>query len=396
MAGRRSINILGGGLFGFTAGLELAERGWQVRLFDQGQLPYPDAASTDISKVVRMDYGSDAVYTEMGELAIAGWQRWNEQWPEPLYHNTGFLAISRHQEMKPGSFEHDSYHYLSSRGHGLPCLQSDKPYALPSTFQPDYHRNGYYNPLGGWVDSRRVVERLCELAKLAGVQLFKQFRFASFLEKESHILGIQGKNEQWFPADRVLVATGAWTPFLLPELQGMLRCTGQPVIHYRPENVEAFQMPHFPVWASDIGELGWYGFPANADGIVKVANHGVGMPISEPYQPRHVTEGQIESFRSFLSRAIPSLAITPVAETRQCWYCDTLDGDFLIAHHPDRAGLVIAAGDSGHAFKFAPVLGAIIADLVEEIPNKFGSRFAWRTAQTRGEKARASASGNDG
>ncbi|HJT45762.1 MAG TPA: hypothetical protein VJ721_05760, partial [Chthoniobacterales bacterium] len=59
-------------------------------------------------------------------------------------------------------------------------------------------------------------------------------------------------------------------------------------------------------------------------------------------------------------------------------YCDTHDGDFWIAPDPDRPGLIIAAGDSGHGFKFAPVLGAIIADAVEERENRWLEKFRWR------------------
>ena len=93
--------------------------------------------------------------------------------------------------------------------------------------------------------------------------------------------------------------------------------------------------------------------------------------------------------RKFLSSAIPALSDAPIAYRRICMYCDTFDGNFLIGHDPDREGLVVAAGGSGHAFKFAPVLGEIVADAVEHQHNKWGSRFAWREARAFGnEEAR--------
>ena len=61
-------------------------------------------------------------------------------------------------------------------------------------------------------------------------------------------------------------------------------------------------------------------------------------------------------------------------------YCDAFDGNFLIGHDPDRKGLVVASGGSGHGFKFAPLLGEVIADAVECHPNKWGARFSWREA----------------
>ena len=111
-----SILILGGGCFGLTAALELRARGWQVTVIDQGRVPHPEAASTDISKVVRMDYGNDEQHTAMGERSLTRWRAWNAKWGEDLYHEVGFLVMSR-DEMLPGGFEHDSRQFLTARGH---------------------------------------------------------------------------------------------------------------------------------------------------------------------------------------------------------------------------------------------------------------------------------------
>jgi len=67
--------------------------------------------------------------------------------------------------------------------------------------------------------------------------------------------------------------------------------------------------------------------------------------------------------------------------TRMCMYCDSFDGDFLIDHDPEREGLIVATGGSGHGFKFAPVIGPIIADVLERRPNKYAHRFRWRQKQ---------------
>jgi glycine/D-amino acid oxidase-like deaminating enzyme len=92
-----------------------------------------------------------------------------------------------------------------------------------------------------------------------------------------------------------------------------------------------------------------------------------------------VLPSEIDGFREFLRENLPDLASAPVRGTRLCLYCDTFDGDFWIDHDPARPGLVVAAGDSGHGFKFAPILGGLIADIVERTPNAWGPRFRWRT-----------------
>ena len=88
--------------------------------------------------------------------------------------------------------------------------------------------------------------------------------------------------------------------------------------------------------------------------------------------------------RKFVHETFPALDDAPIVYTRICLYCDTNDGDFWIAPDPDRRGLIIATGDSGHGFKFAPVLGEIIADAVEEKANPLLQKFRWRPEVQRG------------
>src|SRR5207253_581050 len=82
--------------------------------------------------------------------------------------------------------------------------------------------------------------------------------------------------------------------------------------------------------------------------------------------------------RNYLSDSFPALTDSPIVFTRICFYCDTHDGNFWIAPDPERPGLTIAAGDCGHGFKFAPVLGGIIADAVEGKSNPLLGKFRWR------------------
>jgi len=93
---------------------------------------------------------------------------------------------------------------------------------------------------------------------------------------------------------------------------------------------------------------------------------------------RVVTADEERKLREFLAYSFPSLAGAPIVYTRLCMYCDTHDGHFWIARDPEREGLVVAAGDSGHGFKFAPVLGEIIADAVEGKDNRLLEKFRWR------------------
>ncbi|HZO15743.1 MAG TPA: FAD-dependent oxidoreductase [Polyangiaceae bacterium] len=362
--------VIGAGIYGVSAAIELGERGHRVTLVDPGPLPHPLAASTDISKVVRLDYGADAFYTEMMEHALPRWR------DDELFHETGFVILSR-DEMRPGGFEYESHRVLSERGHRLDRLD---PQQIARRF-PAWrgYRDGYYNPAGGWAESGRVVARLLERAPIETVSIARMDQGVAISAQGDRLI-----------ADCTVVAAGAWTPLLLPELADRLHGIGQPVMHFRPRDAALFSPPAFPVWAADIARTGWYGFPLHPrEGVVKIANHGPGTPI-DPRAERKLPADAEAFFRAFLRDSLPSLADAPIEHTRLCLYCDSFDGDFFIDRHPERPGVVVAAGGSGHGFKFAPLLGGIIADAVEGVDNRWAHRFRWRErANERREDARS-------
>ncbi len=388
MAATQSIVIVGAGVFGLTAARELRRRGWHVTVLDPGPVPAPTAASTDISKVVRMDYGADPLWTELGRESLRRWAEWNRASGQTLFHNDGFLVLSR-EAMRPGGFECESFRYLTSLGEPLERLDSAALARRFPAWAADQYPDGYLNPRGGWAESGNVVAWLAQQARREGVQLIEHCAFAGLLETGSRIVGVRAPDGREFRADLTLLATGAWTPLLLPELSDVMWATGQSVLHFCVAHSADWQAPRFPVWAADIGRTGWYGFPALADGTLKVANHGPGRRMQAD-EPRVVLPDEEPRFRAFLRHTFPALADAPLIGTRLCLYCDTFDGNFWLDHHPQRPGLCLAAGDSGHAFKFAPVLGDLIANAVERTPAPTHERFSWRERNTTsGEGARA-------
>jgi len=118
------VRIAGAGAMGVAAAQELAARGYDVTITDPGPLPRPEAASTDISKIVRMDYGADVLYTEMMEGAIPRWRAWSARWGGGLFHEDGFLLLSR-AKLTEGTFEGDSLRTLERRGHRVERLDAE-------------------------------------------------------------------------------------------------------------------------------------------------------------------------------------------------------------------------------------------------------------------------------
>jgi len=377
--------VAGGGIFGVTAALALRRRGRAVTLLDPGPIPHPLAESTDVSKVVRMDYGADEEYLALGERALDGWRRWNAQWPAPLFHETGVAFLSR-SAMTPGGFEHDSFHALLRRGHRPERLDAAAICGRFSAYRRGVFVDGYYNPEGGWAEAAAVVRALVSEAQAVGVDVRGDVAAARLVERGSRVVGVATDCGEVVEADAVVVAAGAWTARLVPALAASLRGVGQPVFHLRPDDPEPYRAVRFPVFGADIARTGYYGFPLHPDGVVKIANHGVGVAVEPGAAERAVTAGQEADLRAFLVETFPGLASAPIVHRRLCVYCDTLDEHFWIAPDPARPELVVATGGSGHAFKFAPVLGDIIADAVD---GAVTPRFRWRPEVdvVRGEEA---------
>jgi sarcosine oxidase / L-pipecolate oxidase len=373
--------VVGGGVFGATAALELRRRGNTVELFDPGPLPNPRAASTDISKFVRMDYGTDDLYTELGEICLTRWHELNRRWGESLYNETGLVVMAR-EPMCAGSFEFESFLRLEKRSHGVVRLDSRGLKSRFPEWAAERYPDGYFNPRAGWVASARVVARYLDEAKMAGVTIHEGAIFDRLLDGPSCVEGIATSDGQHQFADLVVMAVGAWTSSHLPQLEQCLWACAQPVFHFRVDSPTTFQPPHFACWTADISRTGWYGFPALDDGTLKVANHGPGRRL-HPDEDRTVAEDDVEECREFLALTFPRIATAPLLDAHLCFYSDSWDGNFYIDHDPVSPGLVVAAGDSGHAFKFAPALGEIIADVAERRHNRFAERFRWRQPGTR-------------
>ena len=277
-----TILIVGAGVFGVAAAVALRRRGHRVRLIDPGPLPHPLAATTDISKAVRMEYGADEVYTALMERALAGWRQWNEDAGEELYHETGVI-FARRSPMTPGSFEGDSYHTLRRRGDPVERLDSATIRRHFPAWNADDYSDGTFNPVGGYAESGRVVEWMLRVAINAGIEVSPGVRFNRLLETAGRITGIVTDTGEEIPADQVIIAAGAWTPHLLPFLKDSLRSVGMPVFHLRPEKLRAVPARSFSgLWRRHrrnrllrlSGESGWGGkdreswyWTGNASGV---------------------------------------------------------------------------------------------------------------------------------
>src|SRR5438105_5644058 len=248
--------VIGAGINGVVAAIELRKRGHEVVLIDPGPLPHPLAASTDISKAVRAAYGADEDYTELAERSREVWQQWNAEFGVTLYHEIGFLFVRRHA-MRPGDFEYESFELLRRRGHRVERINSDQLKTRFPAWNAECYPDGFLDWEAGYAESGRVVATLVHRAKSLGVELRENAKFRELDETTGRVRGIVLENGERLAAEAVVMAVGAWTSYVLPFTQNFFRATGQPVFHLQPKRPELFAPERFPIFGAAISTTGY-------------------------------------------------------------------------------------------------------------------------------------------
>lgn len=385
--------IAGAGIFGLSAAMELTKRKYKVAVLNPDTIPHHLAASTDISKIVRTEYGSDELYFRMADICIDRWHDWNDLFEEQLYHETGFLMLCKKSlDNASQAYEKAGFDLLKAKGYEPELLDSNQISERFPAIDSNAYSTAILNPRGGYVESARVIERLANYIKSQGADLYEGQTVNRLVTNADKISGVETAEGLQINCENVIVAAGAHTPVLLPELKPYIKATGHPVFWLKPESPAKFSMPQLPVFTADISNTGWYGMPfSDKKGVVKIGRHTNGLELDPDSDDRIITTSEIRDLREFLATTFPELTDAPVVYTRRCLYTDTLDGHFWIDNHPEIKGLTVSTGGSGHGMKMGPVLGEITADVAEGKANEFAHRFKWRhlTAETvQSEEAR--------
>ncbi len=372
--------IIGAGIFGITTAIELRKRNYSVAIINPGKIPHPLAASTDISKIIRMEYGTDTEYMDMALESMEKWWEWNDLFNEKIYHETGFiLATSEPMNEQQRPYENASYNNLIKKGFNPDRLNEKYFRTRFPAFNPAYFTDGFFHKKAGFAESGRAVGLLAKYARQLGVNIFEGQTAEEIIIKNEKAEGVKTKEGKYFTARNIIVCAGNFTPYLILGLKEHMEITGHPVFHIKPRYPELFTPPNFAVFAADISNSGWYGFPfLPKEKVVKIANHGVGLKLHPEKDERVVYESDKTNLRNFLQKAFPTLADDPIVYTRRCCYTDTKDGHFWIDRHPEINNLTIGSGGSGHGFKMGPVVGDMIATVAEGGSHKWSRRYRWR------------------
>jgi sarcosine oxidase len=346
---------------GSAAAYHLARRGRRVLGLDAFPPGHTLGSSHGESRIIRLAYFEHPDYVPLLRRAYTLWEGLQREADTELLRLTGGLFVGPPDgALVAGSLR-------SARVHGLPhevLDAADVSRRFPA-LRPSPADAALYEPQAGVLYPERCIGAHLRLAAAAGAELRHEERVRQWAATPG---GVQVETDAGrYTAGWLVLSAGAWLGKLLADTRLPLQPERIPIFWMQPrESPELFDAARFPLWIWQTDELGFfYGFPHLEWAGVKVGRHHSDEPCDPDMVDRQVKPGDEARVRQFLARCIPALD-GPTASSRVCLYTNTPDEHFIVDRHPEFPSVLFAGGFSGHGFKFATVIGEVLADLVTE------------------------------
>jgi sarcosine oxidase len=374
--------IIGAGAFGAWTAHFLRRSGMSVLLMDAYGPANSRASSGGETRVIRMGYGPDELYTRMAIRSLPLWRKFSARIAKKIFFETGVLWLSN-----------DADQYLKS----LLDVLSKAAIPLEKLSAADIRKRwpqlqfndvtwGVLEPRSGLLMARNSVQALVADLIHSGVD----YREAAALppEEARKIVALKTNTGEIIAAGTFIFACGPWLPKIFPRLlRERIYPTRQEVFFLgTPQGSKEFKPPQMPVWLHRTHPDLPYALPDIENRGFKIAFDRHGEAFDPDSGSRVVPAASIHQLRAYLKCHIPALESAPVVETRVCQYENTWNGDFLIDRHPEYENVWIAGGGSGHGFKHGPAIGEYLtARILDGAPAE--PRFALEAKQTVRERA---------
>lgn len=352
------VAVIGAGVFGAWSAYQLRLTGASVLLLDAYGPGNSRASSGGESRIIRLGYGPDEIYSRSAQRSFTLWQQLFEK-TEPLFQKTGVLWLAR---------EHDTYceatlATLQRLNANFERLNEDELIRRFPQLEFGPTKWAILEPDSGVLMARRAVQAVVAQAKVNGVEYLEK-AIAPPQSTQGKLDSIRTVSGEEIRARQFVFACGPWLPKLFPELlRDLIYVTRQEVIFLGvPPGDDSFNRGVMPAWI-DFNDL-VYGLP-NVDGRgFKIAIDAHGAEFDPDRGERVVSDDGLKAVRDYVARRVPRLANAPVMETRVCQYENTSNGDFLIDRHPAFENVWLVGGGSGHGFKHGPVVGEYVARML--------------------------------
>lgn len=349
--------VIGLGGMGAAAAYRLAARGLRVVGLERFGPAHDKGSSHGDSRIIRQAYFEHPAYVPLLRRAYELWRETERASGERLLTITGGLFIGRPDAATVTGAVH------SARTWDLPheYLDASEVARRFPTFRPGADDVAVYEPYAGYVEPEATIRANLSLAGSHGADLRFGERVTGW---DADGDGVRVTTDQGvYRAGRLVVAAGAWSGGLLAQPGLPLRVERQVMHWFAADDPAAFAAPGHPIYVwEDAGGDQVYGFGTRpGDEAAKLAFFRRPNACDPDAVDRVVHDAEVAEIRGWLADRIPGLRRHVAAKT--CMYTLTTDHHFVVGPHPRHPNVVIAAGFSGHGFKFVPVIGEILADL---------------------------------
>jgi sarcosine oxidase len=372
VAERWDVIVTGLGAMGSAAVRELARRGLRVLGLDRYAPPHAHGSTHGRTRIIREAYFEHPAYVPLVQRAELLWTGLEREVGERLFVRTGGLMIGPERgTLVTGA-------RASAEQHGLPheLLTSAEVRRRFPALAPAPEAVALYEPRAGVLFPEACVRALLSCAARDGAELHTGEPMLTWRAEGGVVRVATAMGEH--VADHLVLALGPWLPEFLNGAQIPLTVERQMQHWFEPrQHAEHFTPDHLPIALWETSDRMFYTIPDFGDGV-KVAVHHEGE-ISDPQRVRRtINDDEDGSARALVERFLPDAA-GELRERAVCLYTNTSDGHFLIDHHPVHREVVIASPCSGHGFKFATVVGEIVAGLTLGEPQADMSLFRYRS-----------------
>lgn len=349
--------VLGAGTMGTAAAWALARRGVDVIAIDQFSHYNTMASHGGNTRIFRHCYFEGEKYVPWALEADRLFAGLQDRTGLELQIRVGCLDIGTEENgharnAQAAAIAHDLPHEVLS---AQAVNERFPAWNLPEDFEANF------DPEGGVLKVENVFTAFRSEIEAAGGRIVENSRVQSWSASDE---GVQVKTaDATFTGKHLIVTAGAWAGKMLADLNLPVVPVRKPVIWYETDDVSFYRPEQFPPFVIDCDIDVYYGLPAVGQDSVKMGNHS-DMDMIDPddfqheFQPGDITSAFSEFVTTMLNGAHPRALATSM-----CMYTMTPDEDFIIDRHPQYDNVSIAAGFSGHGFKFAPVVGEHLADL---------------------------------
>jgi sarcosine oxidase len=359
MARHHDVVVVGVGGMGSAACYHLARRGVDVLGLERFDVPHARGSSHGDTRIIRLAYNEGPSYVPLVRTAFEEWRRLDAETDREILRVTGYVAAGpADSETVVGAREACTAHDVPHEVYDGAALSAEIPaFSLPEDFR------AVYETQGGLLRAPECVAAHVERTFAHGGTVRAREAVESWSETTD---GVRVRTDEGtYTADHLVVAAGAWVGDLIPELDDDLRVERQVNRWFQPPDPAAFSPDRFPTFVLDTPEADFYGFPRAGRPGVKVGIHHHFEETVDPddraaLAPRPADERALTGdLATYLPAATgPTLSLAP------CVYTNTPDRRFVVDRLSD--AVTVAAGFSGHGFKFASAVGAALADLAVE------------------------------